>query len=192
MITSEIIRTQLRVGAAGDSFWGPKSIAACQAHLRKLMPLCSPWPKSDQASLQSFYGSPGDESNLVRITFPYRMYYEGRVVETTLCHARVADSLVRVLTDIKNRYGGDSKIMEAAQDYGGVYNNRNKRGGNTPSVHAYGAAIDLDADDNGNRVSWPVVADMPIEVMECFAREGWVSAGAWWHRDGMHHEATSL
>jgi hypothetical protein len=33
---------------------------------------------------------------------------------------------------------------------------------------------------------------MPLEVMETFAREGWVSAGAFWGRDAMHHEAVKV
>jgi hypothetical protein len=64
------------------------------------------------------------------------------------------------------------------------------RGGSLPSLHARGAAIDLDADNNGNHVAWPVRATMPLEVMEAFAREGWLSAGAAWLRDGMHFQAT--
>ncbi len=52
-----------------------------------------------------------------------------------------------------------------------------------------GAGIDLDADDNTFRDSWPMQADMPLEIMECFAREGWVSAGAFWGDDAMHHDA---
>jgi hypothetical protein len=50
--------------------------------------------------------------------------------------------------------------------------------------------VDLDPDDNGNHVAWPTRATMPLEVMEAFAREGWVSAGAFWSRDAMHHQAT--
>jgi hypothetical protein len=33
-------------------------------------------------------------------------------------------------------------------------------------------------------------ADMPLEIMECFAREGWLSAGAFWGYDAMHFQAT--
>jgi hypothetical protein len=80
--------------------------------------------------------------------------------------------------------------MEAAEDYCGIFNFRNKRGGTSLSVHAWGAAIDLDADDNSFRDPWPLVADMPLSIMEEFAREGWQSAGAFWGYDAMHHEAT--
>jgi len=57
-------------------------------------------------------------------------------------------------------------------------------------LHARGAAVDFDPDRNGNKVSWPLSASMPIAVMEAFAREGWLSAGAFWGRDAMHFQAT--
>ena len=190
MSLAEIKATQKRVGALADGFWGPKSIAACQQHLRSLMPKPNPWPHSDQASLRAFYGDAGDESQLVSITFPFRMLYEGKIVKTTRCHRKVAASLLRVLTNLGDRYSGVRGIMEEAEDYGGCYNNRPMRRGSLPSLHARGAAIDLDADDNGNLVSWPVAADMPLEIMEAFAREGWLSAGAFWGRDAMHFQAT--
>lgn len=190
MNTTEIKAIQTKVGTTPDGFWGPKSIAACQRHLRAMMPSPNPWPDSDQASLTRFYGAAGDESKLVAITFPYRMLYEGKVVTKTRCHQKVADSLFRVLLAIGDRYADRRDVMEEAEDYGGCYNNRLMRGGSTPSLHARGAAIDIDADDNGNLISWPVAADMPLEIMECFAREGWVSAGAFWGRDAMHFQAT--
>jgi hypothetical protein len=181
---------QRRIGETPDRFWGPKCIAGVQRHLRALMPKPNPWPKADQASLTAFYGRAGDESQLVSITFPFRMLYEGKVVKSTRCHRKVADSLLRVLTAIGDRYANVRDVLEEAEDYGGCYNNRPMRGGSLPSLHARGAAIDLDADDNGNKVSWPVAADMNIEVMEEFAKEGWLSAGAFWGRDAMHFQAT--
>lgn len=190
MKTDEIQAMQRRIGVEPDAFWGPKSIAAVKAHLRGLMPNPNPWPAADQASLRAFYGAPGDESGLVTITFPYPMFYGGQRVTKTRVHEKCADSLLRVLTSIGQSYGGRRDIMEEAEDYGGVYNFRLKRGGSTYSLHAYGAAIDLDADDNTFRNSWPMQADMPLEIMECFARESWVSAGAFWGYDAMHFQAT--
>jgi hypothetical protein len=40
------------------------------------------------------------------------------------------------------------------------------------------------------RTHWPMGADMPIEVMEAFARQGFKSLGAVISRDAMHFEAT--
>ena len=190
MTTDEIRAMQRRVGAKDDGFWGRKSIAACQAHLMRMMPHPHPWPGQGQESLQSFYGAPGDESRLVKIEFPYPMFYDGKRVTHTRVNERCADSLVRVLKNIGRSYGSRSDVMDEAQDYGGVFNFRPKRGGTSWSCHAYGAAIDLDADDNTFRDSWPMKADMPLEIIEEFAREGWLSAAAFWGYDAMHFQAT--
>ena len=184
MTSTEIKAIQSKIGVVPDSFWGPKSIAACQKYLRSLMPSPNPWPKSDQASLTKFYGAAGDESQLVNLPAPVPMFYEGKRIKTIRCHAKVAASLARALKDASD-YAG-----EVVAVYDGCYNNRPMRGGSLPSLHARGAAIDLDASNNGNHVAWPVRATMPLEVMEAFAREGWLSAGAAWLRDGMHFQAT--
>lgn len=183
MRKEEIITLQKHIGATTDGFWGPKSIATCQRHLRALMPSPNPWPKSDQRSLTAFYGAAGDESQLVNLPAPVEMLYEGRRIKTIRCHRKVADSLGRALTDAYARR------PDVVQRYDGCFNNRPMRGGSLPSLHARGAAIDLDAGRNGNRVSWPVAATMPIEIMEAFAREGWVNLGWLIGRDSMHHQA---
>lgn len=181
---------QRKVGVEADGFWGPISIAACQKYLRSMMPNPNPWPSASQQSLRDFYGPPGDESNLVTIEFPYPAFYEGKRVTKTRVHHKCAESLLRVLKRIGTSFGTRRDVMEEAEDYGGVFNFRLKRGGTTYSVHAWGAAIDLDADDNMFRDSWPMRADMPLEIMECFAFEGWISAGAFWGYDAMHFQAT--
>lgn len=180
---------QRRIGATPDGFWGPRSIARCKDHLRSLMPIPNPWPFSTQDALREFYGEPGEEANLTAIQFPYSVYYGRQLVTKTRCHKKVADSLLRILNNIGKLHGGTREVLEAVEDYGGIYNFRNKRGGTRLSVHAWGAAIDLDADDNTFRDPWPLLADMPLEVMEEFAKEGWTSAGAFWGYDAMHFEA---
>lgn len=185
MKTADIIAMQRRIGAEPDGFWGPKSIAACQKHLRSLMPHGCNWPSSSQASLQGFYGSPGDESKLVRMPLPDGTLYSGKPATSTRVHARCAESLSRVLHSI-----ADSPQRDILKQFAGVFNNRPMRGGSLPSLHARGAAIDLAPDTNRNKQAWPASADMPLAVMEAFAREGWFSAGAFWGRDAMHFQAT--
>lgn len=182
----EIIRTQKVVGVTPDGFWGEKSTEAAKSYLRSLMPKPNPWPSQDQASLRKFFGAPGDESQLVHVPLPddVDVRYEGRKVSTITCHRKVADSLCRVLKEV-------SKVMPGILlQFDGCYNNRSMRGGSLPSLHAFGAAIDFASDTNGNHQHWPSSASMPIEVMSCFAREGWLSAGAFWCRDAMHFQAT--
>lgn len=184
-MTIPLIQTiQQEIGVDADGFWGPKSIAACQRFLRKLMPSPNPWPKSDQASLTAFYGDAGDESQLVNLPAPVPMFYDDSRIKTIRCHRKVADSLARALTK------AHTDAPEIVKAYDGCYNNRPMRGGSLPSLHARGAAIDFDAAHNGNLVSWPAKATMPFEVMKAFAFQGWLSAGAFWGRDAMHFQAT--
>lgn len=185
-MSDRIKQIQIRVGAKPDGFWGPRSIEACQKYLRSLMPNPNPWPKSDQASLTRFYGAAGDESRLVNINVTgLGVEFDGKPVNSIRVNRACADSLLRIITAISN-----SPFKYILKKYAGVYNNRPMRGGTTPSLHARGAAIDLDPDTNGNHDAWPVKADMPLEVMEIFAREGWLCAGAFWGRDAMHKQAT--
>ncbi len=198
MNKSEIMAMQQRINDRSDEnlvvdgVWGPRSREASRRYLLSLMPHPNQWPKANQAALRAFYGEAGDESNLVVITFPYPMYYAGKLVRTTRVHKKCAASLLRILTAIGKSYGKQSGIMEEAQDFGGVFNNRNKRGGTSKSMHAYGAAIDLDADDNTFRDKWPEQSDMPLEICEEFAKEGWLSAAVFWQKDSMHFEATRI
>jgi hypothetical protein len=183
---------QEQVGAEPDGFWGPGSIAACQRHLKKMMPSPHPFPRQDQKSLTSFYGRSG-KVPLVRISCPYRMFlYNGpATVKTIQVHAKLGPSLERVLKELGKRYRTDEARTEAGINrYFGVYANRSMRGGSLPSLHARAAAIDFDATRNGLHTAWPTRANMPLDVMEIFAREGWLSAGAFWGRDAMHFQAT--
>lgn len=186
MNQEQIKAIQKKTGAEPDGFWGPKSIRAVQSYLRNMMPQSNPWPDTSQEALTKFFGKAGDESRLVNMPVPAGIVvqYDGQNVNTILCNERVAESLSRILVAVSN------VAPLILREYAGVFNNRPMRGGSLPSLHARGAAIDLAPDTNGNLMPWPVVADMPLAVMECFAREGWVSAGAFWGRDAMHMQAS--
>lgn len=184
---NQIIALQKRVGATPDGFWGPASIRACKAHLRAFMPLeRNPWPNSDQASLTAYYGKAGDESQLVSLVVSdLGVRYDGKDVRTIRCHHKVAPSLHRILEKLSK-----TSYAWVLKEYAGCYNNRPMRGGSLPSLHARGAAVDLAPSTNGNREAWPSSSNMPIEVMEEFAKEGWLPAGAFWGRDAMHFQST--
>ena len=191
MTRSDIEDMQVRIHAAGfplaaDGQWGPESRAACQAYLRSLMPSPHPWPQQDEASLSTYYGDAGDEDYLVRLPVAgLGVAYDGKPVAAIRCHKRVAHSLGKVLAAIAA--GPHRGILT---HYAGCYNFRAMRGGTRPSTHARGIAIDLAPAWNANATPWPDKATMPLEVMEHFAREGWLCAGAFWARDAMHFQAT--
>lgn len=187
MTKQEIQTMQKKIGVEPDGFWGPQSITACQAHLRQPMPAKNPWPATNQPSLTQFYGQPGDESKLTALNVEgLGIEYDGKPVRIIRCHAKIAASLKRILTAISQ--GPHRQILKK---YAGCFNNRPMRGGTLPSLHARAAAIDLDPESNANHTPWPTHATMPLEVMEEFAKEGWLPAGAFWHRDGMHFQATA-
>ena len=186
MTASQITAMQTRIGVTPDGFWGPKSIAACQAHLFRLMRQTNPWPRPNDAALAEFFGDPGDESNLVNLPVAgLGVEYEGNPVKTIRCNKHVAASLGRIIAKI-----AASPHAGILAQYAGCFNFRRKRGGTSYSLHAYGAAIDLAPDANGMRDSWPMRSTMPLEVMEIFAAEGWKAAGIWWGFDAMHFAAT--
>jgi hypothetical protein len=186
MRSNEIIQLQKRIGTDPDGFWGPKSIAACQRHLRRFMPAENPWPKPDNKSMRAFYGDPGDESRLVNLPVAeFGVRYDGKPVRAIRCHERVADSLRLIFQEIAS--GPQAHIV---REYAGCYNFRRMRGASAWSKHAWGAAVDFWPAKNGLWTHWPTTATMPIEVMEAFARQGWLPAGAFWGRDAMHMEAT--
>lgn len=177
---------QKKIGTTPDGEFGPKSQAACEAYLKKMMPKPHPWPNSDDASMKRFFGLAGRENNLVAIDVTgLGIQYEGKTITKMRCHTKVAVSLKKILEEISA-----SPFAYVLKEYGGVYNYRPMRGGSRYSKHAWGVAIDLDPDNNGLNQNWPESASMPFGVIEIFAKHGWLSAGAFWNRDAMHFEAT--
>lgn len=186
MNTARIQELQEYLNVTPDGFWGPQSIAAAQKRLRSLMPKPNPWPKTDQKSLTAFYGAAGDESQLTNLDVTgLGVRYDGKLVKTIRCHHKIADSLKRVLQELSTTH------PDILSQYAGCYNNRAMRGGSLPSLHARGAAVDFAPATNGNHAAWPVRASMPFAVMEAFASEGALAAGAFWGRDAMHFQWTA-
>ena len=127
-----------------------------------------------------------------KIHLPFAVYFERKEVWDLYPHEKCADSLLRVFERLADVYPNRESRREAGiVVYDGLYNPRKIRGGsNAWSMHAWAIAINLNADYNGLSTYWPLRSTMPIEVMECFSYEGWLSAGAFWSRDAMHFQAT--
>jgi D-alanyl-D-alanine carboxypeptidase len=193
MTQKEIMRMQTKLGVVADGFWGPKSIAACQAYLRSLMPKPNPFPAQDNVT--AFYGKHGEPGGFSpptkTIVLPFPIFYEGQKVTKLSPHEKCADSLLRVFERLAIAFPTEEARRAAGLlAYDGLYNPRKMRGGTSWSMHSWAIAVDFNAGKNGNKTAWPSIAVMPLEVMECFAREGWTSAGAFWGRDAMHFQAT--
>jgi hypothetical protein len=162
------------------------------------------WPNDDARSLSLFYGNPcgndGNASpawmkaNLVGVTPPWRMvasWNKGAVIRQIQVHKKVAPSLERVLKRIWDAYGHSQAQIEVSRMhlFGGGFNFRPKRGLSSLSLHAYGAAIDLDPEHNGLGQKQGTI---PQVVIDAFKAEGWVWGGDWKNRpDPMHFQAAS-
>ncbi len=150
--------------------------------------------KLTQSFIQKKYGRAGEENNLVSIQLPYPMklaWDTKTVVNSIRCHKLVATDLSNVFKDILTTYGL-TKIQELGIDlFGGCYNFRLMRGGNSLSRHSWGIAIDLDPNRNTlketkktARFAKPEYKDM----IDIFYKHGFISYGVEGDFDWMHFE----
>lgn len=151
----------------------------------------SRWPADTPRALNAFYGDPAEGEpgrQLVPVVPPFRMTYEGRPIKSIQFHKKAAEALLAALNDIWDHYGRDQKTIDALgiSKFAGSYNPRKIRGSNTRwSNHAYGAAIDLNAEENGLYQK----GNMPEPVIEAFERQGARWGGNYSGRkDPMHFE----
>lgn len=78
----------------------------------------------------------------------------------------------------------------------GIYNCRKIAGTRRYSVHAYGAAIDINVkhahywrwSKPNKKGRYPYRNNIPIEIVEIFERHGFIWGGKWYHYDTMHFE----
>lgn len=103
------------------------------------------WPT--QAQCPSFYGQPG-QVELKTITPPYQLYYDNRPMKTISVHKKIAEPVMRVLTNVRTFYGETRIHALKLDDFSGCYNPRRMRGGSAWSMHAYACALDWNAADN--------------------------------------------
>lgn len=198
MNSTDIKAMQRTVGVEPDGFWGRLSQAALETHLKSLRPSPHPFPMPDQKSVTDFYGPHGLEdgytppTKLINLPFQLWLYGDRRKpVDELRPHVKCADSLLAVFNRLHEALPTKAeKVASGILVYDGLYNPRRMRGGTNWSMHSWAIAIDLNASANGNTTHWPTAALMPLVVMECFAAEGWMPAGAFWNRDAMHFQAT--
>lgn len=196
----EIKHVQERVGTIVDGDWGELSTRAAREHLAAMMP-ADRFPTQWQVRQDnSVFGPHGEKEGytppMKRFNLPFTLYTYGeknRPVNQLRCHEACATALEAVFHRLAEQFPNTASRKEAGMlSYYGIYNPRFSRNSQVWSMHSYANAIDLDYPRNFNRSHWPTRSKMPIEVMECFAYEGFLAAGAFWSRDAMHFQATSL
>ena len=105
------------------------------------------------------------------------------------------DSLRNIFANTLQHFGLQQVQALRLDQFGGCLNVRPRRGGNTYSVHAWGAAVDLDPVNNAlrwdrSRAACAKAAYEPFwKIVE---EQGWTSLGRQKDYDWMHFQAASL
>jgi hypothetical protein len=161
------------------------------------------WPL--QAQCDAFYGNPrgtGDNynhqwaaENLVSVGCPWPITSDGKQVPFIVIHKRCADSLKQVLGGIWDAVGKDQGAIETLHynRYSGSFNYRPMRLGSALSMHAYGVAIDWDAEENPFHSTKHLFQDNSLIVTK-FKEQNWIWGGDWsaGSIDAMHFQAARV
>lgn len=149
-----------------------------------------------QRDVPSFYGARG--SSLVRVSLPYDMYLawdKSHRLRSITLHKKVAESADRCFQRIASRFSSKERSDLGIDLFGGSYNERRMRGGNSWSMHSWAIAIDFDPERN--QLSWKkpkarLSHDDAIPFWEIWEDEGWLSLGRARNYDWMHVQAALL
>jgi hypothetical protein len=191
----ETIKFQLKNGLKPDGIVGPKTWKFITT-ISNNTPLSQKWPKQDSTSMINFYGPVGE--NMTKLEVPYRLVLAWNI-QTSLskisCHEKVAKSLYTIFENTLKTYG-EKEIKRLRLDiFGGCVNVRRMRGGSSWSIHSWGAAVDLDPDNNqlkwgSNKASF--AKKEYDDFWKIVDAEGWTSLGKERNFDWMHFQAANL
>ena len=140
------------------------------------------------------YGAPNETGKgyLVKIQLPYPMklaWDTDTVVNTMMCHELVSKNFLDVFNEIHRVYGYE-KIKEFGIDlFGGCFNYRKMRGGNSWSTHSWGIAIDLHPSANSLKTPYNNSLFSKPEykkLHEIFEKHGFENLGKTKGYDAMH------
>lgn len=173
---------------------GDRTAEAWRDQEEKKPPLVKAPPKSTcwpgQSDVERFFGEKGE--NQTKLIFPYPMrlaWQTSTVCRSTVCHEKIHDAALRVLTRALDHYGID-KIRALGLDlFGGCLNVRLMRGGSAWSMHSWGIAFDFDPDRNQLRWGKDKAAFAHPEYERWFdlwEEEGAISLGRSRNYDWMH------
>ena len=180
---------QKKVGVTADGIIGPQTVAAIMDALN-IPDAAWLWPtQAEVRSGGSVFGVAGCESQLVSITPPYQLYYDGKPVRTIRVHRLIAPAVHSALTDVLEHYGAERIHALGLDRFAGCYNYRQTRGGKSTSMHAWGIALDWYAEGNGLHTHAPAAT---LSHADCEAwwniweSYGAVSMGRHADKDWMH------
>jgi hypothetical protein len=128
-------------------------------------------------------------SRLVPVVWLPRSW--GRTIQVTSVNG-VAERIAEISEELDAL---PSPVKRYVYPTAGTYNCRTVADTGQPSMHAWGAAIDINtahADywlwHRSGQINGEQVNRMPAEIVEIFERHGFIWGGKWFHYDTMHFE----
>ena len=191
----ETLKFQVNNGLVADGVVGPKTWGFI-TNVSNNTPLSQKWPKQNYNSMVNFYGPVGE--NQTRIELPYKLklaWDKNVTLNKITCHEKVAKSVYTIFEKTLNGYGEKGIVKLKLDIFGGCLNVRKMRGGSAWSIHSWGAAIDLDPDNNQLRWSKEKATfgkEAYVPFWEIVESEGWTSLGRERNYDWMHFQAAYL
>lgn len=193
---------QTKLGVTADGIIGPKTLAALcnELHINVQTPTTTPskgkWPtQAEVRSGKSIFGKVGCEGDLVNITPAYPIYYDGRELKTIRVHKLIAEDVAQILQEVKDAYGLEAIHRLRLDQYAGSYNFRKITSGKSYSMHAWGIAMDWDANNNTYSMHKPKASLSKPECekwWEIWEAHGATSLGRARDYDWMHVQFASL
>jgi hypothetical protein len=191
----ETLKFQAKNGLRPDGVVGEKTWKFVTT-VSNNTPLSQRWPKQDYNSMVNFYGPVGENQTKLEVPYKLKLAWAPSTTLTKItCHEKVAKSLYSIFENTLKTYG-EKEISKLRLDlFGGCLNVRKMRGGSSWSIHSWGAAVDLDPDNN--QLKWAKdKAHFAKKEYDNFwkivEKEGWVSLGRERNYDWMHIQSARL
>ena len=196
-MNKELVKAiQKKVGTTPDGIIGDKTLAALAAALEVSLPAATTLPTQAQVRAgTSIFGRAGCEDELVNIVPPYTLYYEGKAVKTIRVHRLIAGRVEAALRAVLEHYGQEAISRLGLDVYSGSYNYRSTSTGSSLSMHAWGIALDFDAEHNSYATKQPKARFSGAEYdawWRIWEEQGAVSLGRERDVDWMHLQFATL
>jgi peptidoglycan hydrolase-like protein with peptidoglycan-binding domain len=152
-----------------------------------------------QSELQAFYGAAGGAqctAGKVALAYPMVIAWNKRQRITSFsCHEKLARPLADIFRHTLAHYGQAGVERLNLDVFGGCFNFRKMRGGSSLSLHAYGAAIDLNPERN--QLRWGAdraqfAGEDYVPFWNIVMAYGGTPAGYAWGKDWMHFQFARL
>lgn len=130
----------------------------------------------------SRYGSPEYEKHMILWVVPTELQIDV-IPKKIYCNK---DMIAPLSKAFKNLI--DTGRIKELKTWDGCFNIRKKRGADTPSLHSWGVAIDVNA-------AWNQFGKQPTMgagFVKCFTDAGFEWGGTWTNPDGMHFQLKSF